>query len=124
MYLLYVDESGTTHDPNQQYFVLAVFERQAYNLKEEFKNIFETCKTPEDGQEKLKAWLEKAKPVYGAVLETIRNHLDNICNYFLNRTSNGVMEGLNNRIKLIKRQAYGFLNFIYFRSRLLACLSH
>ncbi|WP_162139191.1 DUF3800 domain-containing protein [Pseudanabaena sp. PCC 6802] len=23
MYLLYVDESGTTHDPNQQYFVLA-----------------------------------------------------------------------------------------------------
>jgi hypothetical protein len=33
MYLLYVDESGTTHDPNQQYFVLArfcVFERQGY----------------------------------------------------------------------------------------------
>jgi transposase len=98
--------------------------RLAYNLKEEFRNIFETCKTPEDGQEKLKAWLEKAKPVYGAVLETIRNHLDNICNYFLNRTSSGVMEGLNNRIKLIKRQAYGFLNFINFRSRLLACLSH
>jgi transposase len=25
---------------------------------------------------------------------------------------------------LIKRQAYGFLNFMNFRSRLLACLSH
>ena len=61
--------------------------RLAYNLKEDFRDIFESCKTPEDGQEKLKAWLEKAKPLYGSVLETIRNHLDNICNYFLNHTS-------------------------------------
>lgn len=98
--------------------------RLAYNLKEDFRNIFETCKTSEEGQKQLKEWLQKATAVYGAVLETIRNHLDNICNYFLNRTSSGVMEGLNNRIKLIKRQAYGFLNFINFRSRLLACLSN
>lgn len=98
--------------------------RLAYNLKEDFRNIFETCKNPDDGQKQLEEWLEKAKAVYGAVLQTIRKHLDNICNYFLSRTSSGVMEGLNNRIKLIKRQAYGFLNFINFRSRLLACLSH
>jgi len=76
--------------------------RLAYTLKEDFRSIFETCKTPEDGQEQLKEWLQKAQVVYGAVLETIHNHLDNICNYFLNRTSSGVMEGLNNRIKLIK----------------------
>lgn len=98
--------------------------RLAYNLKKDFRNIFEICKTPEEGQKQLEEWLQKAKAVYGMVLETIHNHLDNICNYFLNRTSSGVMEGLNNRIKLIKRQAYGFLNFINFRSRLLACLSH
>ncbi len=49
---------------------------------------------------------------HGAVLETIRKHLDNICNYFLNRTSSGVMEGINNRIKLIKRQGSGFANFL------------
>ena len=98
--------------------------RLAYTLKEDFRTIFETCKTPEDGHEKLQAWLQKAKVVYGAILETIRNHLDNICNYFLNHTSSGVMEGINNRIKLIKRQAYGFVNFTNFRYRLLACLSH
>jgi hypothetical protein len=36
MYFLYADESGTTHDPNQQYFVLAgfcVFERQGYWIR-------------------------------------------------------------------------------------------
>lgn len=46
-----------------------------------------------------------------------------LCNYFINRTTSGVMEGINNRIKLIKRQAYGFVNFENFRARLLACFS-
>jgi hypothetical protein len=35
--------------------------------------------------------------------------LDSICNYFISRTTSGVMEGINNRLKLIKRQAYGFV---------------
>lgn len=42
MYLLYVDESGTTHDPEQQYFVLAgfcVFERQGYWIANELDKI-------------------------------------------------------------------------------------
>ncbi|MCY7331863.1 MAG: transposase, partial [Pseudanabaena sp. CAN_BIN31] len=98
--------------------------RLAYNLEEDFRNIFETCKTPEEGHEQLQAWIKKAHSVYGKVLETITTHLDDICNYFTHRTTSGVMEGINNRIKLIKRQAYGFVNFVNFRSRLLACLSH
>jgi len=42
MYLLYVDESGTTHDLNQQYFVLAgfcVFERQGYWIANQLDQI-------------------------------------------------------------------------------------
>jgi transposase len=49
--------------------------------------------------------------------------LDSICNYFLSRTTNGAMEGINNRLKLIKRQAYGFMNFDNMRNRFLACFS-
>ncbi len=95
----------------------------AYELKEEFREIFETCNTVEDGKSQLLTWLKKAHPVYCDVLTTIRNHLDGICNYFLSRTTSGVMEGINNRLKLILRQAYGFLNFDNFRARLLACFS-
>lgn len=95
----------------------------AYELKEEFRDIFEGSETVEAGKEQLLAWLKKARSVYCDVLTTIRNHLDGICNYFLNRTTSGVMEGINNRIKLIKRQAYGFMNFDNFRARLLACFS-
>lgn len=42
MYLLYADESGSTHDPNQQYFVLAgfcVFERQGFWLANSLDEI-------------------------------------------------------------------------------------
>lgn len=42
MYLLYVDESGTTSDPNQQYFVLAgfcAFERQGWWISRELDKI-------------------------------------------------------------------------------------
>lgn len=95
----------------------------AYELKEEFREIFETCRTPQEGKHQLMAWLSKASCVYCDAIGTIRNHLDGICNYFLSRTTSGVMEGINNRIKLIKRQAYGFVNFNNFRTRLLACFS-
>jgi len=95
----------------------------AYELKEEFREIFETGDSVESGKEQLLLWLKKARAVYCDVLTTIRNHLDGICNYFLSCTTSGVMEGINNRIKLIKRQAYGFVNFDNFRARLLACFS-
>ena len=97
--------------------------RLAYELKEEFRDIFETCRTVEEGRNQLVKWLKKARFIYCDVLSMIRSHLDGICNYFLSRTTSGVMEGINNRIKLIKRQAYGFVNFDNFRARLLACFS-
>jgi len=37
----------------------------------------------------------------------LRNHIDGICNYFLNRTTSGVMEGINNRLKLEVTAIYG-----------------
>jgi transposase len=95
----------------------------AYTLKEEFRQIFETQYSVVEGRKQLLQWLQKARSVYCDILVTIKEHLDGICNYFLSRTTSGVMEGINNRIKLIKRQAYGFINFDNFRSRLLACFS-
>ena len=58
----------------------------AYELKEEFREIFETCQTVEEGREQFIKWLQKARSIYSDVITTIRNHLDGICNYFLSRT--------------------------------------
>lgn len=97
--------------------------RTAYELKEEFREIFAADNTVAEGKKKLLQWIGNARTVYCDVLSTIRDHLDGICNYFLSRTTSGVMEGINNKLKLIKRQAYGFINFDNFRARLLACFS-
>lgn len=97
--------------------------RSAYEWKEEFREIFEKSTNVEEGKLRLSEWLNKARAVYCDAITTIRNHIDGICNYFINRTTSSVMEGINNRIKLIKRQAYGFVNFDNFRARLLACFS-
>ena len=97
--------------------------RQAHQLKEDFRKIYETSLSPEEGKQRFEDWLKEAAKIYGQVISTIRNHLDTICNYFISRASSGVMEGINNKIKQIKRQAYGFTNFENFRTRLLAHFS-
>lgn len=98
--------------------------RVAYELKEELREIYETSKSVKSGLTRMRKWLQQAQVFYRNATQTIRNHLEGICNYFISRTTSGVMEGINNRIKLIMRQGYGFTNFDNFRSRLLACFSN
>jgi len=97
--------------------------RKAYEYKESFRERYEKVNDKEEGRLKFTEWLENAKSIYTDVISTIRRNLDSICNYFLSRTTNGAMEGINNRLKLIKRQAYGFMNFDNMRNRFLACFS-
>lgn len=95
--------------------------RLADNYKEKFRKIYQDSQTVEEGKLEFTKLLKEAACIYGQVIQTIPNHLETICNYFLSHTSSGMMEGINNKIKQIKRQAYGFTNFDNFRLRLLAC---
>jgi transposase len=61
--------------------------RSAYEWKEELRLIYEKSTTVEEGKIRLKEWLNKAQSVYCDAITTIRNHLDGICNYFINRTT-------------------------------------
>jgi transposase len=96
--------------------------KEAHQLKEEFRTIFETDQTVLQGQKALRKWLDKAKKatLFSDAVKTIENWFQPICNYFAQRTTNGPAEGMNNKIKLIKRMAYGFRNFTNFRRRILA----
>jgi transposase len=71
---------------------------------------------------KMKKWLISARVMLPSAADTLNSHLEEICNYFINRTTSGVTEGLNTRIKLILRQSYGFKNFDMMKEKLLACL--
>lgn len=96
--------------------------KEAHQLKEEFRTIFETKQTVPQGQKALRRWLDKAKKatLFSDAVKTIENWFQPITNYFAQRTTNGPAEGINNKIKLIKRMAYGFRNFANFRLRILA----
>ncbi|MBR8827342.1 MAG: transposase [Gomphosphaeria aponina SAG 52.96 = DSM 107014] len=47
----------------------------------------------------------------------MKNWLGEIIGYFEHRTTNGGVEGINNKLKLLKRRAYGFRNFDNFNIR-------
>lgn len=90
-----------------------------YELKEKIRQIFNKTKDWLKGLYKLSIWLLRAKDHYPTTHNTIVRWLDEIIAYFDNRTTSGVVEGINNKLKLIKRSAYGFRNFDNFRLRCL-----
>ncbi|MFH1141322.1 MAG: transposase, partial [Chloroflexota bacterium] len=56
---------------------------------------------------------------FQALSPMLRYWRKEILNYFDHRYTNGVVEGKNNRIKVIKRMAYGYRNSHNFRQRIL-----
>jgi len=61
-----------------------------------------------------------SSPEFKELLHTLTNWRKEILNYFDYRITNGFVEGKNNRIKTIKRMAYGYRNMDNFRMRILA----
>ncbi|WP_103434266.1 transposase [Fructilactobacillus sanfranciscensis] len=56
--------------------------------------------------------------------ETLKKHKEEITNSFKYNFSNGPLEGINNKIKVIIRTAYGYRNFYNFRLRILSSFSN
>jgi transposase len=90
-----------------------------HELKEELRKVFERSNDWLSGLFNLGSWLVSATDYFPESCQTIWRWLDEIIAYFDNRTTNGVVEGINNKLKLIKRSGYGFRNFENFRIRCL-----
>ncbi|MBD2421790.1 ISL3 family transposase [Anabaena cylindrica FACHB-243] len=90
-----------------------------HELKEKFRKIFNQTHDWYTGVFKLGIWLSKAKKYFPNSNNTIIRWFDEIIAYFDNRTTSGAVEGINNKLKLIKRSSYGFRNFENFRIRCL-----
>jgi len=92
-------------------------------LKNGFRAILEEKITPARADEKLTDWvidiLKKENKYLDKFVKTFTNWYRYILNYFDGRWSNGMVEGINNRIKMIKRRAFGYEDFGSFRNRVL-----
>lgn len=94
---------------------------KTHALKEEFRDIFEIAQSWVDGVLKLLDWMHDALLYFPKSIRTIVRWFGEIAGYFDQRTTSGIVEGINNKLKLIKRLGYGFRNFENFRLRSLLC---
>jgi transposase len=84
-------------------------------MKEEIRQIYQGCRTFRGAERKFEKWIRIGGILYQSSASMIQKHLLGICNYFENHTTNGLIEGMNTKIKLIKRMSYGFTNFEHLR---------
>ena len=94
----------------------------AIELRNEFKAIFD-LKRPDIARKRLSNWLRrvtcsKITPLL-KFLKTFKNWRTWIMHFLPLRYTNAPAEGMNNKIKLIKRLGFGFESFEHFRLRLL-----
>jgi len=85
--------------------------QKMHQMKEDFRQIFEFPKDWVEGLLSLSDWLKDAISVFSKSCGTIIRWIGEIIAYFDRRTTQGVVEGINNNLKLIKRKTYGFRNF-------------
>ncbi len=108
-------------------FLYAPELRIAHRLKEEFNKVLES-KTSDEAKEKLKKWIEMAESSnveeFQRCVQVFRNWFSEIVESFEVPYTNSLTEGFNNKIKVLKRKAYGFRNFERFRKRILYSCTH
>ena len=98
--------------------------KQLHLLKEAFRDIFQTQQNRDDACEALAEWIDlvlaSGQQKLDTFINTLENWADPILNYFNHRTTQGFVEGMNNKLKLIMRRGYGYRNFDRFALRILA----
>lgn len=83
---------------------------RAYRLKVDFATIFD-YRQPKRAADALFGWIDLALlsglPPFVRAAKTVNRHFSGIMAYFRSRLTNGVVEGKNNRLRVITRRAYG-----------------
>jgi len=106
-------------------FEMSPLLKECYDLRESLFNIFELKLPKEKAEEKINEWIKSAEKYvtkgrnpFTSFIATYKTYKPNILNYFSQRCSSGPVEGLNNKIKVIKRRGYGFRNIMNFARRI------
>lgn len=105
--------------------------KAAYELKQAYCEWFDRAKEESD-LSKIKEGLfqfykqveESGIPAFKRAIQTFKNWQTEILNSFTFGYSNGFLEGINNKTKVMKRNAYGFRRFDHFKAKILLNLKY
>jgi transposase len=99
----------------------------AHYYKESFLKILH-CKDRSSASKEMNKWISSALDCgisqFVKCAKTMLNWLNGILCSFTTSVTNGFTEGCNNKIKVLKRNAYGYYNFNRFRNRILHMFSY
>jgi transposase len=94
---------------------------QAMLLKDSFMHVYD-CANEEEATEHLRAWIEAAleSPLeaFRKLAESIMEKAGYILNWFRRKITSAISEGFNNKIKRLKRMAYGYRDIEYFKLKI------
>ncbi len=98
---------------------------RAYLLKDALIDVLDD-RRPGELRHRLRAWLSwasrsKLKPMVKAA-RTIRTHFEGVVAYARERMTNGIVEGMNTRMRMVARRAYGFHSARALISMMFLCL--
>jgi len=109
-------------DKLAEVFAIAPELQVAWRLKEDLRDFY-ACTDPQQIREALDYWYRAVEdseiPEFQKVAKMIRNWESEVLAYFGHRMTNAFAEGITNKIKVVKRQAYGMRNFANFQERIM-----
>jgi transposase len=95
---------------------------QAYKLAIKLTQILNTHMSREEALIKINEWIKEVKQsqitCFNKFIKTLNKYKQYVINYFIDRKSSGFVEGLNNKVKVLKRRCYGIFNLKHFFQRL------
>lgn len=88
--------------------------KNAWLLRHELTVTFMNHQTKVEANQQLDGWKQKVLAAglscFDKFLTLLETWQDSITNYFEDRYTSGFVEGMNNKLKVIKRRCYGLLN--------------
>lgn len=94
----------------------------AYSAAKQLTEIFNESVSRASGVRRLKSWIKRVEtsPTHCFVtfIKTLRHHFENIAHYFVSHHNSGFVEGLNNKIKVVKRRCYGIFRLDHLFQRI------
>ena len=94
-----------------------------YILKEDLRQIWSMA-NKDEAKRALAKWVETARasgePLLTGLADTIEKHAEGILNWYDFKINSGTIEGINNKIKLLKRKAYGIRDMVFFKLLIMA----
>jgi len=106
----------------ERLFYFAPKLKLAYDLRQQLTAIFEQHLSKKAAKIKIQAWIKRVKKsglqCFDDFLKTLAHWWDEITNYFVGRANSGLVEGFNNKLKVLKRRCYGIFNLKHLFQRI------